>query len=173
MNYNKGQHQGKGRLCHWARQLAGSWSVAGLQQLPRWAPPPPPPLAAAAEDQQQPVILCLFLQHNNIIREPVQLVLRPFISDQSYNVRILLQTFCFRNAEAQMAETGFLVEGLQPGHNTRSVILKFLRFLLGETNTLGETHSWYHDRASVTCEWCEDKRGVFMGAASLSTVHRP
>ena len=42
MNYNKGQHQGKGRLCHWARQLAGSWSVAGLQQLLRWTPPPPP-----------------------------------------------------------------------------------------------------------------------------------
>jgi len=32
---------------------------------------------------------------------------------------LLQETFCFRNAEAQMAETGFLVEGLQPGHNTR------------------------------------------------------
>ena len=98
------------------------------------------PQLLAAADQQQLIIICLFLQHNSIT-EPVQLVLSPFVSDQSYNVRILLQTFCFRNAEAQMAETGFLVEGLQPGHNTRSVILKFLRFLLGGTNILGETHS--------------------------------
>ena len=56
-------------------------------------------------------------------------------------MRIPLQTFCFRNAEAQMAETGFLVEGLQPGHNTRSVILRFLRFLLGGPTYWGKpTH---------------------------------
>ena len=175
MNFNKGQHQGKGRLCHWARQLAGSWSVAGLQQLLRWTPPPPPPLLAHILSCQQQKInnnQLLFVCFCSTITYSENLF-NLFWGHLSYNVRIPLQTFCFRNAEAQMAETGFLVEGLQPGHNTRSVILKFLRFLLGGTNILGETHSWYHDRAWVVCKCCEDKRSVFVGAASLSAVHRP